>query len=130
MRLSKDMREAIRIKFQGRCAYCGCELGDRWHVDHMEPVMREVKTVKKNGSYRLVSGKPLRPENDRLDNLVPACPSCNIDKHCLTVEEWRANLHWTINTLNKNRAYKFAKKFGLVEEVLKPIRFYFEGVPV
>ena len=33
---TKRQREALRQKFGGRCAYCGCELKDM-HADHLEP---------------------------------------------------------------------------------------------
>lgn len=28
------------MKLGGRCAYCGCELGEKWHADHVKPVIR------------------------------------------------------------------------------------------
>ena len=36
---NRKQREALRQKFGGRCAYCGCELTDM-HADHFEPVVR------------------------------------------------------------------------------------------
>jgi 5-methylcytosine-specific restriction endonuclease McrA len=127
MRLTKKQRDAVKMKYGGRCAYCGCELSDRWHADHLVPVMREVKTVRTEKGYRLTSEKPMRPENDTIENLMPACPSCNIDKHILTIEEWRDDLQRTVNTLNSySRAYKFARRFGLVEETGRSVSFHFE----
>ena len=29
MALTKKQRAELRMKFGGRCAYCGCELGDK-----------------------------------------------------------------------------------------------------
>ena len=40
MALTKKQRAELRMKFGGRCAYCGCELGDKWHADHVQPVIR------------------------------------------------------------------------------------------
>lgn len=53
MKLSKAERAALKQKFDGRCAYCGCELGDRWHADHVRPVTRLSEWVA--GSIVLVS---------------------------------------------------------------------------
>jgi hypothetical protein len=32
MHLNKEARSALKAKFGGRCAYCGVELGERWHA--------------------------------------------------------------------------------------------------
>ncbi len=33
MALTKKQREKLRMKFGGRCAYCGCELPEKgWHA--------------------------------------------------------------------------------------------------
>lgn len=87
MALTKSQRAALRAKFDGRCAYCGCELGEKWHADHIENVERELKHVPGVGIR--CTGKMLRPERDTLENMNPACPPCNIDKHSLTLEGWR-----------------------------------------
>ncbi|WP_256673674.1 MULTISPECIES: hypothetical protein [unclassified Pseudomonas] len=49
-------------------------LGDRWHADHLAPVVRELLSKQTTaGTWKLVSGKPLRPEHDVLENMMPAC---------------------------------------------------------
>ena len=40
MKLTKAQREQVRLKFGGKCAYCGCDLPERWHADHIEPIGR------------------------------------------------------------------------------------------
>lgn len=40
--INKQQREHIRLLFNGHCAYCGQELGAKWHADHIEPVEREL----------------------------------------------------------------------------------------
>lgn len=41
MALTKKQRAELRMKFGGRCAYCGCELPEKgWHADHVQPVAR------------------------------------------------------------------------------------------
>ncbi|WP_192922498.1 hypothetical protein [Sphingobacterium bovisgrunnientis] len=36
MKLNKNQRNILKEKYQGRCAYCGDLLGDRWHADRIE----------------------------------------------------------------------------------------------
>jgi hypothetical protein len=64
-------------KTDGRCTYCDAKLNpfdrlapDGFHIDHVDP-------RSKGGS-------------DELDNLTPACRTCNLDKSDRTPEEWRA----------------------------------------
>lgn len=40
MKLNKQQREQLKQKFGGLCAYCGDLLPDRWHADHIEPIVR------------------------------------------------------------------------------------------
>lgn len=126
MKLSKVERATLRGKFGGRCAYCGCELGERWHADHIESVERKLARV--NG--RVVSTSEMwRPERDTIDNLNPACAPCNIDKHCMTLEGWRSKLQDACNVLQRNQpTYRHALRFGLVQETKIRVTFYFERV--
>ena len=34
--MTKKERELIFNKYNGKCAYCGCELKKGWHIDHIE----------------------------------------------------------------------------------------------
>jgi 5-methylcytosine-specific restriction endonuclease McrA len=77
MRLNKKKRQVIFDKTNGRCWYCGCELDDKWHADHVEPVIR------------IYGGGMLRPQNDTDENLVPACHPCNLHKHSADLENYR-----------------------------------------
>ncbi|AXV15090.1 hypothetical protein CYG48_04875 [Neorhizobium sp. SOG26] len=62
----RPLRPAVMGKTGGCCFYCG---GAAKAVDHFQPIT-------KGGS-------------DRLENLVPACSSCNNSKRDLTLEQWR-----------------------------------------
>lgn len=129
MALSKKKREALRMKFGGRCAYCGCELNTKWQADHVIPVVRESKWVRlDNGSSKCVpTGKMFRPENDTEANLFPTCSQCNNDKHAASLEEWRARLSDLLGVCQRNHsAYRHALRFGLIQPTPKPIVFYFE----
>lgn len=53
---------------KGRCYYCGCKVGEDYHVDHVIPLSR---------------GGSNGPEN-----IVIACPSCNLSKKDKLPHEW------------------------------------------
>jgi len=55
----------------GKCYWCDCEVGDKYHVDHVIPLAR-------GGS------------NDP-SNLVIACPACNMNKKTKLPWEWKGN---------------------------------------
>lgn len=58
---------------------------------------------------------------------MPACASCNINKHSMSLEEFRMLIEGFMKHLNElNTQYKIAKRYGLVIEDIKPIVFYFE----
>lgn len=114
--MKKKTRQLVYEKYDGHCAYCGIDLPERWHVDHLEPVKR-----------CLTTGKMTLPENDNLSNLMPSCPSCNMDKSSIPLEKWRELIANKVTILNRDvNAYKFAKRYGLVCEIDIPVIFYFE----
>lgn len=135
MSLSKSQRAIVRAMFDDRCAYCGHPLGERWHADHVEPVMRNTQYVRDDNGHAVVVNGRLKtklvgfysPENDRDDNYFPACVPCNIDKSCLPVEVWRKQLQDKCNVaLRASTPLRHAKRFGLVHFTDAPIVFYFE----
>lgn len=131
MTLSKAEREVLRMKFGGKCAYCGCELPlKRWHADHVEPVQRKMKygTDPKTGYGRLINtGEVYCPERDVIENLFPACGPCNIHKGPFSLEGWRKELEDVTGILRRGYpTYRHAVRFGQVIEVSGPIVFWFE----
>lgn len=113
--MTKVERKLIYDKYGGKCAYCGCDLPKRWHADHIEPIRR-------NGD-----GTSLHPERDVIENFNPSCPSCNINKHSDSLEGFRRNIQGYVNSLNSYSVqYQMAKRYGLVEETNKEVKFYFE----
>ena len=157
MAVSKKDRLIIFNKFGGRCAYCGTELQKGWHVDEVEPVRRKEKIIRAHWINK-TTGLPLtseerhfgeewytenakfvetktvpdgcmHPENFRLDNQMPACASCNINKHGMDIEGFRKQIQGFMKHLNEiNTQYKIAKRYGLVFESGNPVVFYFEKV--
>jgi 5-methylcytosine-specific restriction endonuclease McrA len=67
------------------------------------------------------------PERHTLSNMMPACPSCNINKHGDTIEGFRSSIKGYLNSLNLRMVqYKMAKKYNLVKETGIEVKFYFE----
>ncbi len=131
MNLSKVQRAELRMKFGGKCAYCGCDLPEKgWHADHVDPVDRKMKYVKTPDemySYKLVStGELGHPERDTLENLFPSCAACNLDKHSMSLESWRKAIANKVDVCRYESAFRHAERFGLILEIQKPVVFWFE----
>lgn len=147
----KPDRKLIYDKYGGKCAYCGEDLPPKgWHVDHIEPVCRQYKYVPGHWSegfrpgmteqelidanVKWIEGKSVPvglayPERDCMENKIPACASCNINKHGDSVEGFRSTIKKFVESLNRYSVqYKVAKRYGLLSEVEKPVVFYFETV--
>lgn len=117
MKITKRQRQELHEKYDGHCAYCGCELQKGWHADHFEPLQRQCTR----------DGKIINIDRDVLPNMMPSCPSCNRMKSDFTIEQFRKNIQNYINSLNTyNVQYKFARKYGLVKETDTNVVFYFE----
>jgi hypothetical protein len=144
----KADRKLIFDKYGGKCAYCGCELQKGWHIDEVEPVRRKWKTIPGHWSKGYVKGMTeeqmglasikwiaqrnvlngeIHPERFNIDNQNPACASCNINKHSMSLEEFRALISGFVVSLNRDSTqYKIAKRYGLIDETGLSVRFYFE----
>ena len=148
--MKKAVRQAIFDKYQGRCAYCGCNLEKGWHVDELEPCRRLYEFEPGHWSHpgankmseeemleKEVKWIPARdvfkgythPERLHIENQMPACASCNINKHSMSLEEFRSLIEGFMKHLNeRSTQYKIAKRYGLVKEFFEPVVFYFETI--
>ena len=86
--VSKKNREIIHNKYGGKCSYCGDKLQKGWHVDELLPVRRNSKYDKVKQKF-VWDGTYEHPERIHIDNQMPSCPSCNINKHSMSLEEFR-----------------------------------------
>jgi len=128
MAISEKLREKVRQKYNGLCAYSGTPLEDDWQVDHVKP-----KYLFEIG---LEEGNP-----DDIDNLMPVQKLINHYKRALDLENFRnerlGRMHLQIAELPKNPRTEKSKKrkkyllkiadyFGITEK--KPFNkiFYFE----
>lgn len=150
--MKKTDRQLIFDKYNGLCAYCGTPLLKGWHVDELEPCIRlyewqkshwrhKVTKEKTNVNklnedemkdYEFVNSRQVfkgyqYPERLNIENQMPACASCNINKHSGSLEEFRSLIKGFMKHLNEiNTQYKIAKRYGLVTENDIEVKFYFE----
>ena len=111
--ISKELRFKVYNKYNGHCAYCGCELEYKdMQVDHID-------------SYYI---NTYYGNNDNIDisNLNPACRMCNFYKSTMPIEKFREQLGLIVDRLNKDFTYRLAKKYNLIEEKEIKIKFYYE----
>lgn len=130
MKLTKSQRVELKNKFGGHCAYCGDQLGDKWHADHIEAVKREIEHV--GGGVLRTTNEMLRPQNDTIENLNPACIPCNQNKSSMSLKSWRSLLtHYRdVQLLRDSTHARHLHRFGLIEIKADPVVFFFEKYEV
>jgi 5-methylcytosine-specific restriction endonuclease McrA len=116
--IPKKIREQLYEKYNRKCAYCGCPIEYKdMQIDHVESIYL-------HGDY-----KQDMTESELYDteNLLPACRQCNLYKSAMPVEKFRARITNTLmRNLQRTFSYQMALKYGLIEEHIGTIRFYFE----
>lgn len=125
---TKEQRVYIHEKYEGHCAYCGdpIKLKDM-QIDHIIPKADFEKTIKNRIRVPVFLMHLTLDDLNHEDNLNPSCRTCNKWKSSYHLELFRSELKEQIKRLNKYSAnYRIAKKYGLVKETIKPIKFYFE----
>ena len=117
---TKQKRAKVFNKYNGRCAYCGDEL-EFMHIDHIVPKQRGM-------DYAEAQKLGIPKGKDNIENLNPACPSCNISKSTYPLEVWRNELKLKINRLRRDVTnIRILERYGLLEfKEDKEIVFYFE----
>ena len=133
--ISKALRQQVYAKYDGHCAYCGCELEYKdMQVDHIVAVGRHFNDRPMTESL-LAADNPDREANDiilsgdynRLSNLMPACRKCNFYKSMGDIEELRSNIK---NVLTRSCTSTFvvqlALKYGILSLHQWDGKFYFE----
>lgn len=109
--IPKKIREQVKLKFNGDCAYCGWPIPEgKMQIDHLIPLAHAKGT------------------ND-IENLMPACSACNNFKMTFGLEEFRTELQnqiWRARKYSVN--FRMAEKFGLIKVVQNHVMFHFEKV--
>ena len=112
--MKKELRKQVFDKYEGKCAYCGEEIViGNFQVDHINP--KFLSHLEKL-------------DNDRFENLNPACCKCNNFKLSWRLEEFRNQLQMQVIRLKKNSQFCRALKYKQVQITETPIVFYFERV--
>ena len=125
MNLNKKQRAELKMKYDGHCAYCGVLLGEKFHLDHIESVRRDLKWTENGGLT--TTNTMEKPHLDVIENLNPACIPCNLNKSSLPLEAWREQIKRYEQSLVKfHNIFNHAHRFGLVEFTDKPVVFFFE----
>ena len=109
-RLTAKQRKQVFDTYKGHCAYCGTEIAFRgMQIDHKKPLS--------------IGGE------DVLENMLPACRSCNHYKHMLDIERFREYLSGIPKRVKRDSiAFQVGERYGLVQVIDVPVRFYFEKV--
>lgn len=118
---NKDLRKKIFNKYNGHCAYCGCQLSinKNFTIDHIEPVFRKYSTSELD-RYNIKRG------TDSIDNYNPCCKSCNSSKSTFTLEKWREEIGKKYSRLLRySSGFRLLVRFNLVKKH-NDVIFYFE----
>jgi hypothetical protein len=122
---SKKQREALRAKFDGRCAYCG-EVLTKMQADHLEPLTR-VHTDPWGRPLPSADRKVMNPSANFVSNMMPACAPCNLHKGGYYLDQWRDVLSRSAAILAREKSiFRAALRFGIVTVDPAPVTFYFE----
>ena len=95
-------KHSILNKTAGHCAYCGCTL-------NVQNMTRDHVVAKSRGGI------------SDIDNLMPACRSCNLLKGDDTLDSFRLRFFW--DTLHPSDLVTYD---SMVKAISKK-KFYFEG---
>lgn len=121
MKISKQQREIVFQKFNGKCAYCGCELQKGFHIDHIQPAFHNWSD--EDVKLHLKKDRGL----DVIENYNPACPRCNRWKSTWNTEQFRNEISKQIERLKRDSPqFRMAIDYGLIQETKIEVKFYFE----
>ncbi len=106
--MTKQIREQVYQKYNGRCAYCGHEIAIKdMQVDHIIP--------KRLGG------------SDSIENYNPSCRTCNHYKRATRLEAWREYFLGELSSrISKIYIVKVAERYGMVTFNEWDKKFYFE----
>ena len=113
--IPKIIRQQVYEKYNGHCAYCGCELDIKdMQVDHIESVLRA------QSLHKVV--------DNSIDNFNPACRMCNFYKGTSTIDEFRRKILHLERTALISFPVRLAQKYGIVQVKEWDMKFYFEKI--
>ena len=111
---NKELRKLVFAKYDGRCAYCGIELKERFSIDHIHPLYRNNPNWDRTGL-------------NHIDNYNPCCFSCNSSKSTWTIEEWRKEIELKFTRLHRDSSnFRLLVRMGIIPSEPSKFKFYFE----
>lgn len=124
--IMKEKRKALYDLLGGKCALCGEDLKDIWHIWYINP---------KN---TIVTKDMVIIGDDGYMNMLPSCVPCHSKKSQESIRSITNN----IDSLNKFReviasdlwfidhdpTFRRLKRFGVITINEEPIQFYFEKI--
>lgn len=122
--IPKSIRQAVFNKFNGHCAYCGKELAYKdMQVDHAIAFAQSVY----GRDWFKVSEMIYDGSINEIENLMPACRTCNFYKGGGDIEQFRTKIksqlqHTCIDTFQA----RLAMQFGIITYKEWDGKFYFE----
>ena len=125
----KPNRQQIYRKYNGHCAYCGCEITlKKMQIDHVVPKARFVPHMAAKVHFVPEFLYHLDDVNHH-DNLMPACRACNFYKGEFSLSTFRNQLSTTLKVnIEKPFQFRLGLKYGMVEVKEWDKKFYFEKV--
>jgi len=106
-------RQKVYEKYDGHCAYCGCNLEfKKMQVDHFNAQIWDIEK----------GNKP----NNSIENLMPTCAECNRYKAEWNIEVIREWLEKSKKQLVKTQNLRILHRIGGFHISNEPIKFYFE----
>lgn len=116
--MTKKLRDEVKKKFGGRCAYCGVLAGSL-QIDHIVPIYRD--------RYVGYLAKHAVKALETIDTLNPSCRRCNIYKSVLSLEDFRIEVSRQVERARRySLNFRMAEDFGLIKETGDPVVFFFE----
>lgn len=89
-------------------------------VDHIAPVFHNMTESKANGIGRSKG-------HECLTNYMPSCRRCNFRKSDFSLENFRSQINDIKARLLRDAPnYRMALDYGLIQELSRPVVFYFE----
>lgn len=123
--ISKRTRQLVYAKYNGHCAYCGCELDIKdMQVDHANITFGRM--------YYGMSPEKATEEMEKdsinsLDNLMPSCRQCNYYKGIGNIEQFRQKMKDILSeSCRRSFQVRLAMKYGILTYSEWDGLFYFE----
>ena len=115
--IPKERRIEVYNKYDGHCAYCGCDLEYKdMQVDHLIPLQA--------WDY---NEAPANLDPYDIKNLMPACRTCNHYKRYHDIEVFRKMIENIPKKLGERQyIYKVGMKYNFFDNKPKKVTFYFE----